>query len=106
MKDDNRVDEFLRRNPQLRRHLTDYGSTWMLEGGVLNIFGNISGAEAKRIAAHTQVELMQFARKFQVSVDTLRALDQHVLAKHRTCSLRLTLNGLGAFDDLAFIEHL
>jgi hypothetical protein len=100
------VDEILRRNPGLRRDLADHGGSWMLSRGVLNIYSDLDRADAERIAAHAAVGLIQFGKKFNVSNTTLQLLSDHVLARHPRACLRATLNGLGAFDDLGFLEHL
>jgi hypothetical protein len=101
------VDELLLRNPELRRNLADHSGTWMLlRGGVLNIYGELNSADAERIGGQAKLELIQFGRKFDVSNATLRLLNDHVLAQHPQASLRETLNGFGAFDDLGFLGHL
>jgi hypothetical protein len=101
------VDELLLRNPELRRNLADHSGTWMLlRGGVLNIYGELDNADAERIGAQAKLELIQFARKFDVSNAMLRLLNDHVLTQHPQAHLRETLNGFGAFDDLGFLAYL
>jgi hypothetical protein len=78
----------------------------LLRGGVLNIYGELDTADAERIVAQAKLELIQFGRKFNVSHATLRVLNDHVLAHHPQASLRETLNGFGAFDDLGFLAQL
>src|SRR5438552_7875491 len=78
----------------------------LLRGGVLSIYGELDSADAERIGAQAKLELIQFARKFDVSTATLRLLNDRVLAQHPQVSLRETLNGFGAFDDLGFLAHL
>ena len=101
------VDEILLHSPNLVEGLADYGGTWMLlSGGVLNIYGNIGREDAERIGANANLGLVQFSRKFSVSTTTLALLNDHVLARHPATSIRTTLNGHGAFDDLRFLNHL
>lgn len=101
------VEALLRANPHFQTQFTDHGDTWMLlRSGVLNIYGNVASHDAKRIGAHEKLELVQTARKFDVSTSTLRLLDEHVLARHPQACLKVNLNGFGAFDDLSFVEYL
>src|SRR3954452_9562182 len=95
------VDELLLRNPELRRNLADHSGTWMLlRGGVLNIYGEIDSANAERIGARAKLDIIQFARKFDVSNATLQLVDDHVLAQHPQAGLREPLNCVGAFGDV------
>lgn len=101
------VDEILRNNPLIQRDVVAHGGTWLvLSNGVLNIFGPLAATDARKIGAVERVSQIQFAMPFDVPVATLECLDRHVLAKHPETSLRETLNGAGAFEDLAFLKHL
>jgi len=79
--------------------------TLLTVGAVVNIYEPLTLATAKAIGDQP-VGQIQFARRFAVPVKTLALLDTHVLAKHPRACLRETLNGFGAFDDLAFLAHL
>jgi hypothetical protein len=103
----NLVDEILRNNPLIRRGVVAHGRTWfVLNNGVVNIYGPITVADAGRIAAVDRVTQIQFQFQFEVPPTTLQRLDRYVLAAHPDASLSETLNGAGPFDDLAFVRHL
>ena len=101
------AEAILAGSPALRAGVVDHGACWILQtSGVLNIYGELDRDDVQRIAAHAKVGLIQFARKFAVPAAMLQLLDQHVVAAHPRVRVRETLNGFGAFDDLAFLEHL
>ena len=84
-----------------------HGGSWMSTlSGVVNIYDDIDSGEAERIAQHGAVTQIQFARKFDVSVATLQALNELVLTRHPKAWFRETFNGCGAFNDLGFLDRL
>ena len=96
-------------SPALRADALDHAGTWVLtRGGVLNVYGPITAADAHRIGAHRNVNLLQLVHGYTKASapGQLRLFDEHVVVRHPRLDLRITLNGYGAFDDLAFLEHL
>jgi hypothetical protein len=101
------IEDMLRGSPAVRANTADYGASWMLsQGGVLNVYGPLARDDTRRIGGHAGLSLVQFARRFEVPHATLQAIDEDVLARHPDAGMNATLNGYGAFDDLAFLEHL
>ena len=103
------VHRMLRSSPALQADALDHAGTWVLSrGGVLNVYGPITAADARRIGAHRNVDLLQLVTDYTKASapGQLRLFDEHVVVRHPRLALRITLNGCGAFDDLAFLEHL
>lgn len=103
------MHRMLRGSPSLQADALDHAGTWVLSrSGVLNVYGPISAADARRIGAHRNVDLLQLVHSYPKASapGQLHLFDEHVVARHPRLDLRITLNGCGAFDDLAFLEHL
>ena len=95
----------------IKANTASYDKNYILSnGGILNIYGNCSKLEIDKMmrdaASKGGIILIQLARKFKVSDELLAYLNRIVLEKYPNCGISLTLNGLGAFDDLTFLKHL
>ena len=83
---------------------------WSLDG-VLNIYSDLTGEDchaiAQAAAASKQgLRQIQFARRFPVGRDTLVHLNNIIVREYPFATLRETINGYGAFNNLEFLRWL
>jgi hypothetical protein len=84
-----------------------YSKSWILTvGGILNIYGDIHAQELACKVNAKDIRQIQFARKFNVSPETLETLDSEILSLNKEVHLREVFNGYGAFNDLEFLKYL
>ena len=107
----NTTKNIVESSPSIKANTASYDKYYILSnGGTLNIYGNCSQLEIYKMVRDASskggIILIQLAKKFKVSDELLGYLNTIVLEKYPNCGISLTLNGLGAFDDLTFLKHL
>ncbi len=96
-------------SPALKNSTASYDENYILSmGGILNIYGNCSKEEIQKAIREksNSITLIQFARKFDVSLNLLEMLNEYILDVFPNCRLSEVFNGYGAFDNLEHLEHL
>ena len=92
----------------MRASSIDHGQCWNLDrGGVLNLYGNLTEDDCRRIAGHEKVTQVQFGTHLHVSTATWQALDAHVFTNHPDAVLRYGWHARGyGRVELGSLEHL
>ncbi len=97
-------------SPAIKASTASYDENYILsKAGILNVYGNCTIEEiekATRQQPDCGITLIQFARRFKVEEELLIMLNGSVIKAFPNCSLAVSLNGYGAFDDLGFLEYL
>ena len=106
----NTTKNIVESSPSIKANTASYDKNYILSNnGILNIYGNCSQVEIDKMmrdaASKGSIILIQLGRKFKASDELLAYLNGVVLEKYPNCGISLTLNGLGAFDDLTFLKH-
>ncbi len=73
--------------------------------GVLNIYYDLTEEDCDLIIEKNILRQLQFARA-SVNVKTLKLINDKLLPTRQNLSIRVDLNGYGAFKNLDFLEHL
>ena len=99
--------EVLERNARFLKDVSAHDDFWIVQrSGVVNIYGNFDNESAKRMGACEKIVQLQFAQKFEIDDETLRAINDYVLAKHEGVRLWLVLNGYHTCDDTDCVRQL
>jgi len=101
------IKRMVETSPAIKSGTKAYGTSWTLTiGGVLNIYGNLIDDEFVNTVQPGDVRQIQFARKFNVTKETLEWIDTFLLKNNSAIHLRETFNEYGAFENLDFLQYL
>lgn len=78
----------------------------MTIGGVVNVYDNLTTSDCDLIIGTKKIKQIQFAKKFEISNQTYGLINEQLLTDFSKPTLRLTLNGFGAADNLDCLEYL
>ncbi|MHA4847653.1 hypothetical protein ACX0G7_26035 [Flavitalea antarctica] len=91
----------------IRASTVAYSANFILDnGGVLNIYNDLTEADCKSIISTNKLKLIQFAKAFKVTSRTFELINNKLLILRPIPGLGLGLNGFDAVDDLECLSQL
>lgn len=94
-------------SPAIKADTIAYSDNFILTGGgVLNIYSDLTDADCKLIQATNKLSQIQFAKSFKVADKTFGLINNALLTSDKNPTLRFTLNGYGAVNDLNCLDLL
>lgn len=101
------IKEMIESSPALKSSTIAYSDNFMLVmGGILNIYGDLTEHDCEVIIASGKIRQIQFARAFNVSINTFELINNNLLVNENSPSLHVFLNGFGAINNLNCLEYL
>ena len=94
-------------SPAIKSTTIAYSDRFIMTiGGVVNIYDNLISSDCDMIIDTQKIKQIQFAKKFIVSNETYGLINGRLLNDSCKPTLRLTLNGFGAEENLDCLEFL
>lgn len=94
-------------SPAIQSTTIAYSDNFILTGGgVLNIYNDLTETDCKSILSTNKLRQIQFAKSFNVSDKTFELINHYLLTASKNPTLRFTLNGYDAVNDLTCLSKL
>jgi hypothetical protein len=101
------IKDMIEGSPALKSGTALYSDNFTLDfGGVLNIYNDLTESDCKSIQSKNKLRQIQFARSFSVADNTFGLINSYFLTSDIIPTLRFTLNGYGAVNDLKCLSKL
>jgi hypothetical protein len=99
--------QIIEESPAIRSTTIAYSDNFILtNGGVLNIYDNLTEADCNSIILTNKLRQLQFAKSFKVADKTFSLINSHLLTLNNNPIFRFTLNGFDVVNDLECLRHL
>jgi len=99
--------QMLEGSPAIRSTTIANSDNFMLTvNGVLGIYNNLTEADCKSIVSTNKLTQIQFAKSFKVDSKTFDLINSHFLVSDSYPTVRFSLNGFGAVNDLECLSQL
>jgi hypothetical protein len=101
------IKEIIEGSPALKSGTALYSDNFIIDhAGVLNIYNNLSESDCKAIQSINKLSQIQFARSFNVAHKTFDLINSYLMSSDKSPTLRFTLNGCDAVNDLNCLRQL
>jgi len=104
---DNVIKRMIEESPAIKMGTLAYSDNFMLtNGGVLNIYNDLTEADCLSITSASQLKQIQFARSFNVVDDTFNLINSRLLPSSKNPTFHVIMNGHDAVQDLKCLRLL